>query len=287
MKSSLIQRQRNQFHQNLLSGVLHVDDKGIPTNADKDSKQSVRIALSLAKQLAASSGRTRLKGQTSGQLFESAVEEFLFETFGKLSHLRPGLWQVTKVSSRSKAASIAKFEQYGHLIELAKLASDNPSLAVALGSDYLIAPDVVIYRNPEPEERINAGDTYVDQGVATLTPLRKENGGLPILHASVSCKWTIRSDRSQNAKAEALNMVRNRKGPMPHVVAVTGEPLPSRIASLALGTGDLDTVYHFALPELIIAVGELKDETGKDLLKMMVDGKRLRDISDLPLDLSI
>lgn len=30
--------------------------------------------------------------------------------------------------------------------------------------------------------------------------------------------------------------------------------IPSRLASLALGTGDLDTVYHFALPELIEAV---------------------------------
>jgi hypothetical protein len=35
---------------------------------------------------------------------------------------------------------------------------------------------------------------------------------------------------------------------------VTAEPLPSRIASLALGTGDVDCIYHAALYELVDAV---------------------------------
>ncbi|MBO9364254.1 MAG: restriction endonuclease, partial [Roseiflexus sp.] len=64
-----------------------------------------------------------------------------------------------------------------------------------------------------------------------------------MLHASISRKWTIRSDRSQNIRTEAMNLIRNRKGHTPHIVAVTAEPLPTRIASLALGTGDLDCVY--------------------------------------------
>jgi len=38
------------------------------------------------------------------------------------------------------------------------------------------------------------------------------------------------------------------------VGVVTGEPTPVRISSLALGTGDIDCVYHFALPELLAAV---------------------------------
>ena len=46
---------------------------------------------------------------------------------------------------------------------------------------------------------------------------------------------------------------RNRKGNLPHIVVVTGEPMPARIASLALGTGDIDCVYHFALYELVDA----------------------------------
>lgn len=68
-------------------------------------------------------------------------------------------------------------------------------------------------------------------------------------------------------------------------MVITAEPTPSRISSLALGTGDLDCVYHFALPELIESVMETENEEADNLLKIMVEGKRLRDIADLPLDL--
>jgi hypothetical protein len=108
-----------------------------------------------------------------------------------------------------------------------------------------------------------------------------------LLHASISCKWTIRSDRSQNTRTEALNLIRNRKGPLPHVVAVTAEPLPTRLAALALGTGDLDCVYHIALPELQKALVQVNNLDQLDMLEMMVSGRRLRDIADLPFDLAI
>lgn len=106
-----------------------------------------------------------------------------------------------------------------------------------------------------------------------------------IRHASISYKWTLRSDRGQNARTEALNLIRNRKGHTPHIAAVTAEPLPTRIASLALGTGDLDCVYHFALPELQAAIVGTNNVDQMDMLTTLVDGKRLRDISDLPFDL--
>ena len=70
-------------------------------------------------------------------------------------------------------------------------------------------------------------------------------------------------------------------------MVVTGEPLPSRLSSLALGTGDIDCVYHFALYELIDAVKDTGAEDSIEILKILVEGKRLRDISDLPLDLEI
>jgi len=84
-----------------------------------------------------------------------------------------------------------------------------------------------------------------------------------------------------------LNLVRNRKGRLPHVMVITGEPLPSRIASIALGTGDIDCVYHFALHELMETVEALGIEDSMESLNTMVNGKRLRDISDLPLDLAV
>jgi hypothetical protein len=107
-----------------------------------------------------------------------------------------------------------------------------------------------------------------------------------ILHASISCKWTIRSDRAQNIRTEALNLIRNRKGHIPHLAVVTAEPLPTRLASLALGTGDLDCVYHFALAELQEAVEEIGNKDQLDMLLGMINGRRLRDVSDLPFDLA-
>lgn len=145
----------------------------------------------------------------------------------------------------------------------------------------------MVLRLPEPDEVINEHGLLVNEWVARRTALRAGNGGKALLHASISCKWTLRSDRAQNARSEALNLIRNRKGRLPHIVVVTGEPSPSRIASLAIGTGDIDCVYHFALHELIESVAENGSDEAKDLMAIMTEGKRLRDISDLPLDLAI
>ena len=101
----------------------------------------------------------------------------------------------------------------------------------------------------------------------------------------------MRSDRAQNSRTEALNLIRNRKGNLPHIMVVTNEPLPSRLASLALGTGDIDCLYHCALYELQEAVRQFGAEYGRDdiveSLENLIEGKRLKDISDLPLDLSV
>ena len=160
-------------------------------------------------------------------------------------------------------------------------------MAAVLGNDYTISPDVIIIRQLLEDSDINAGTAIVDESVSRRAAIRKKNGGKPLLHASISSKWTIRSDRSQNSRSEALNLIRNRKGHLPHIVVVTGEPLPSRLASIALGTGDIDCVYHFALDELMKAVEDGGGEDSLEILKIMVDGKRMKDISDLPLDLAV
>lgn len=108
-----------------------------------------------------------------------------------------------------------------------------------------------------------------------------------ILHASISCKWTMRSDRSQNTRTEALNPIRNRKGQVPHIVAVTLEPMPTRLASIAMGTGDVDCTYHSAFYELKEAVDESGNSDQAEMLDTLISGRRLRDISDLPFDLAI
>ena len=175
-----------------------------------------------------------------------------------------------------------------HTVICSQLARKYPEINVALGNDYIFRPDIVIARWPEEDESINGTEKLVDSETARKSSLRRSNNAIPILHASVSCKWTLRSDRAQDARTEALNLIRNRKGRVPHIVAVTAEPLPGRLASLALGTGDLDCVYHFALRELQETIASLgMEEQGKQMLTDLVQGSRLKDISDLPLDLAI
>lgn len=274
---------RKSFHAALLGAVLRVDAGGVPSNADRSSQASIRIARGIVNLIGEESAGARLAGQMSGRVFEEICEKFLENTFLRLGHLRPGIWRIR----RGSEASFALHEQYTHLIALARAASRDPELAAALGSDYIIKPDVVITRETEEDAVINALSVLVDEEYVRYASLRKINGGRPLLHASISCKWTLRSDRAQNARSEALNLVRNRKGHLPHVVVVTCEPLPSRLASLALGTGDIDCVYHFALPELMKTVEDAGISEAQDMLAIMVNGKRLKDISDLPLDLAV
>ena len=68
---------------------------------------------------------------------------------------------------------------------------------------------------------------------------------------------------------------------------MTAEPLPSRLASIAIGTGDIDCTYHVALHELQDVVSGDRWGDAQEMLAIMVEGKRLRDISDLPLDLAV
>lgn len=279
---------RAGFHAALMESVLRTDAKGIPSNADKDSKTSVQIARGILDKIGTEtrSHQARLAGQMAGAKFEKICAEYLKETFLKLMHLRPGTWEVGPTTG-SRRLALAQFDQYEHLAALDAAAKSTPELAVALGSDYIIKPDVIIVRYPVEDTTINASAELVDEVHARLTSVRKINGPKPTLHASVSCKWTLRSDRAQNSRSEALNLVRNRKGKLPHVVVVTGEPMPSRIASIALGTGEIDCVYHFALPELVATAKEVNLEDSQELLNTMIGGKRLRDIADLPLDLVI
>jgi len=281
----LIAKARRDYHAALLKSILRTDEDGIPGNADKHSNPSVRIAVGILERLGGQSVGPRLAGQMAGSQFEEICKEYLEETFPHLIHLRPGKWEISKGLGGNSA--IAQFDQYEHLAALDALSQENPELAAALGSDYLIKPDVVVIRFPEEDSTINVNEPLVDKEQARLTPIRKFNSDRPILHASISCKWTIRSDRAQNARSEALNLVRNRKGRLPHIAVVTGEPTPSRIASIALGTGDIDCVYHFALPELLDTVKDEDLLDAQELLETMINGKRLRDISDLPLDLVI
>jgi hypothetical protein len=289
MDDVLILEARKKYHQSLVdSKILTISADGVASNADSSNVPSKAIAEIIANKLGATVA-PKLKGQTAGTLFEQVTMQFIADTFPKLQHLRPGNWTVLNLGNQN-AVKTWDFSQYEHLAYLSKLMEENRQLSTMLGNDYMVAPDVVVYRALYEDDEINQGRVYVNDDICKMADLRKKNGGKPILHASISAKWTMRSDRAQNSRTEALNLIRNRKGNLPHIVVVTGEPLPSRLASLALGTGDLDCVYHFALYELMDAVRQYGNQGREDIietLENLVDGKRLKDISDLPLDLSV
>ncbi|MBM2814049.1 MAG: Restriction endonuclease [Ignavibacteria bacterium] len=278
----LLEDLRKEYHALIFKELLSVDEKKIPNNADKYSQISVALAKGIVEEIAIQTNTVKLSGQTMGKSFEKLTYYFLEKVFNEINHLRTGKFEFCL------GKSIDGFEQYEHLSMLAETLKNNRQLRAAVG-DYLICPDIVIGRIPIDDKEINKNKKLIkpNDKNANLTPLRMSNSQKPILHASISCKWTIRSDRSQNSRTEGLNLIRNRKGHTPHIVIVTGEPYPQRIASLALGTGDIDCVYHFALRELLISIEKLKNEVATDLIETLVQGKRLRDISDLPFDLAI
>ena len=280
---------RQEYHRKICKDLLRIrkdSKKGdYPNNADGDSKISVRIAWEIAKQLCSKPVYGTISGQQAGTIFQQITKDYLEKTFELLKHIRPGKW-IYSINT-----AISSFDQYKDLAKIERIVKGNPDLATTLGSDYIVSPDIVIGRKSVPDNEINKNQRLVGKAksVASLTPLRQANLALPaaILHASISCKWTLRSDRAQNSRTEALNLIRNRKGNLPHIVAVTAEPTTTRIASLALGTGDIDCVYHFALDELRTAISNIGDESQMEMLNMLVEGRRLRDISDLPFDLAV
>lgn len=256
------------------------------SNSDYSNRASLEISNAVVESIVGRVTAVKIPGQSLGDIFERHVGDFLRSTFLSLAHLRPGNWSVDQITKRSEEA-VASCEQYSHLGDLATFCLQHRELAAVLGNDYAISPDVIITRMPEPDEVIDSKGAFLSGNLAGRASLRAAINSRPILHACVSCKFTLRSDRSQNARSEALNLIRNRKGRTPHIVIVTAECLPSRLASLALGTGDIDCLYHIALPELIDAVDRLDFPDAKDMLETMISGRRIRDITDLPLDLAV
>lgn len=278
---------RQNFHAALINDRTLSVSGGVASNADGGQATSRFIANHIADLLGAETIGVKLPGQRAGQQFEQAVQSLVAEVFPHLQSIRPGDWKIENVGGSRAEYQIAKYEPYTHLDDLAEAIKKNPTLSAVLGNSYEISPDIIITRKPESDDVINKEIAVVDDATGRRALIRKANQSRNIIHAIVSCKWTLRSDRAQNARSEALSVIRNRKGRAPHIVVVTGEPTPSRLASLALGTGDVDMVYHFALPELVEAVQRSGNDEAESMLNILVDGKRLRDIADLPLDLAI
>lgn len=165
-------------------------------------------------------------------------------------------------------ALISEFSQYKHLNALDQLVRAQPELRVTVGMDYMIRPDVTVGILPD-----------LDAACGDELPL--------FLHAVVSCKWTIRSDRVQNIRHEFGQMIRHRRGRQPHLVTLTAEPLPTRLASIARGTGEVDATYHIAFDALAAAVREIGNREQQDAWDECVEQGRLKSYADLAPTLAL
>ena len=187
-----LEQSREAYHQAICRQVLGYR-AGVPNIADRGSRKSVQLSQSILTRMGFPPCPNPPKGQRAGSLFESLTLDYLQRAFQLIQHLRPGDWTF------SVHGDVTVFDQYEHLTDLAQVLAQHPGLRATLG-DCLVRPDIVVGRSPVSDQEINRDADVLQGNIATLTPLRASNfpDPRPILHASISCKWTIRSDRSQN-----------------------------------------------------------------------------------------
>ena len=220
--------------------------KGVPNNADIDSVTSCAIAAEILSILDVD--RVTVDKEAPGTALEMAVATYLREALPAVHPARA--WEV------DHRKRITDFRQYEHLTRLDSIVREHPTLRSEIGLDYLIKPDVTV-------------------GIIIA------GGPPPLLHAAISCKWTIRSDRVQNIRHEGVILTRSRRGRQPHIVTVTAEPLPTRLAAIARGTGEVDAVYHVALDELVHATEQAGNAEQLGVLEEMITQNRLADFETL------
>ncbi|MFA1546484.1 NgoMIV family type II restriction endonuclease [Actinomadura chokoriensis] len=221
------------------------DGRFVPNCADSDSVQSIALAGGMLAALGIQADAGQKVPTDPGPRLEELVRSDLADVLG--SGDRNRTWDI------ARGRVIADFSQYEHLKRVDKMVQDHAELRVTLGQDYLIKPDVTV-------------------GVVDTDNLLEST---PFLHAAVSCKWTIRSDRVQNIRHEFNQMIRHRRGRQPHLVTVTAEPLPSRIASITRGTGEIDAVYHIAFDALDQSVRDNGNPAQKAAWNECVQQRRL------------
>jgi hypothetical protein len=219
----------------------------VPNIADTDSQTSVAISAHIYRFLGITAA-TALTGGRAGRELEEGVTAFLKTELPQLDPTRS--WIV------DRRRRVSDFTQYAHLNNLQHLIDLDTSgtLRTEIGSDYLIKPDVTV-GIPSPH-------------------------GL-FLHAALPCKWTIRSDRVQNIRHEGVILTRHRRGRQPHIVTVTPEPLPTRLASIARGTGEVDAVYHLLFDELVAATAAAGTSQQQQALAELVTQRRLLPFAEL------
>lgn len=235
-----------------LLGWKKVDKTGrvVPNFADSDNEQSIALAGAMLDRLGFIRSLTEGLPPQPGTVLEHRVRDDLSFSLQNIDPSRA--WRL------DRKAIVTSFAQYSHLRRVDDLVKQSQELRVAIGRDYLIKPDVSVGLEM-PAAHLEAS----------------------FLHAAVSCKWTIRSDRVQNIRHEFIQMIRHRRGRQPHLVTVTAEPMPSRIAAIARGTGEVDAVYHIAFEALAHAVATQGNAQQQDDWNECVEQRKLLPYEEL------
>lgn len=193
--------------------------------------------------------------EAAGARLEAGLEQDIERRLNEIDPDR-GWWL-------TRQGGVERFAQYEHLLRLQQLFDESATLKSTMGRDYRVSTDLMV-----------------------CVPSPWKPGPEFMLHAAVSSKLTIRSDRVQNVRFEFGTLVRTRKGRLPHLVVVTAEPLPSRLVSIARGTGEIDAVYHLLYDELGEALGSLREQD-KHLKRQwadwveLVETRRIRPYGEL------
>ncbi|WP_052442842.1 NgoMIV family type II restriction endonuclease [Streptacidiphilus neutrinimicus] len=273
---------------------------GLPNTSDSSDKFSIEIGQALFFELGVP------PAAEAGPVAKPWAAAMVADLTGQLSTAAPHL-------TVSAERQLLQFEQYAHL-GVAKNLGDDAGFEVAsaisalegaLEADPGLIPGGVLtavdglraaVAGAEERRRLlldlmaDESPLNLDLAVERETITDQPSAVPPHLVAGFSLKWSLRTDRLQDPRTQGAQMAALRRGRMPHFAAVTMEPRPYFLGRLGMGTGDLDCVYHLALPELDKAVNAVcvgpRRVKHRDTFRRMVDQRRLRDYGELVAYLS-
>jgi len=263
---------------------------GNPNTSDNSDQQSKDIGLAMFDELGVPAGRPA--PPDAGSALEEAVRLHLVS-------VRPDL-----VIERSRPAT--DFDQYAHLSVFPTFRRANVStetslarLAEAIATvDSLEARVSLSAELARARASLQRQDALVGELVSNMpeeallkvdiTVAEPRPGGLPLVHTTISSKWSLRTDRAQDCVSQGAKLVAQRRGRMPHFAVLTIEPRPAMLKILGDGSGSIDCVYHLDLPALTrawegLAASQVRPETWSPYrsFRRLVEQRRLRDYDEL------
>ncbi len=278
---------RSEFHANLCAAMPGYEaDQRVSPNTAVDN--AVALTESILEKIMHERSNKPKSSDIANSILMRYTLQFLRDAFDEIGI--NGL-NGSFLSVNDAIKSMIRFDDYKAVTKLVKHLNRDASLRRTIGGDYLITPDLTVAKKLSNTIGFCADNAHIPAAEVDSQAIKHEQPRFvrpPLdyktLHASISCRWTIRFDRSVSCRASPLNLIRSKSGKRPYIAVVTFEPFSWSIGSMAIG--GIDCIYHGALYELIDATGKGDDPDSVAKLIMLVNARRLRDISDLPFDLA-